>query len=890
VKPGEWEEVEALFASALEEPATERESFVRREASAAGVADEVLSLLHAHDRRGLFDEITARQDASDGGEVIPPGARFGAWEVTGELGRGGMGAVYRARRAEGTFEQEAALKVIQRDLVGQAAWRFRSEQQILARLSHPNIARILDGGVGDDGRPYYVMELVEGVRIDRFCEAGDLSIPDRLRLFVRVCEAVQSAHQSLIVHRDLKPANILVTPEGEPKLLDFGIATLLSEEDDGATPDTRPVVRVLTPDYASPEQLRGWAITTSSDVYQLGLLLYEMLTGRRPYGLSGAAPEGLEAALSNPARLRPSRAMTPGRLSRRLHGDIDAIVLKAIRIEPDRRYGTAGQLAEDVVRHLQGQPVLARPGSRRYRAGKFVRRHTFGVAAATAVFLLTAGFAVGIDRQARRVAVERDRAEEVLDFLLGLFASADPSVARGEETTVREVLDQGARRVRDELSGQPMVQTSLMHAIGSTYWGLGMRDSALALFDEALALRRPVSAVDDYLLIRIINGLGMLHTEVGDFDGARPFLEEALTRLKGADKLGARELARILADNGYAWQVQGELDRSDSLLSEALAVYEALPEPVTSTSAVLTNLGWIEISRGNPEKAADIFRRSVALRRELDPEDPALATSLEALAQATLRTGDYAAADSAVSEALGIRRRTLPPGHDRIAGAMGLRADLLRRRGEPAEAEPLLREVLGMQIARFGENHRVVANLQNALGLTLEDMGRDEEAATLLRQSWQTYTAVFGEDHVNAAIVEANLARVLFRSGATEEARERFAHLVPIVRTAYPDDRRYMDDQVTLGLLDCLADDEQEAIESLQAASNDSRPVEGTRADDVHLRALNTLGSCLQRLGRGDEARSVLRASLDASIDRSEDDAFRVFARERLSQLGEGDS
>ncbi len=287
-----------------------------------------------------------------------------------------MGVVYRVRRAEGSFDQEAALKIIQRDMSAAEAQRFRSEQQILARLSHPDIARILDGGVGDDGRPYYVMELVEGVRIDAHCESEDLSIVDRLRLFVRVCEAVQSAHRNLVVHRDLKPANILVTPDGDPKLLDFGIAKLLDPEADAESgPDTRPLVRVLTPDYASPEQLLGGTITTSSDVYQLGLLLYEMLTGCRPYDLDRGAPGQIEDVLSRPSDLRPSRSpgSDPGKSMRRVRGDLDDIVLKTLRREPHLRYGSAGELAEDVRRHLDGRPVEARPGSRRYRAAKFVR-------------------------------------------------------------------------------------------------------------------------------------------------------------------------------------------------------------------------------------------------------------------------------------------------------------------------------------------------------------------------------------------------------------------------------------------------------------------------------------------------------------------------------------
>ncbi len=379
--------------------------------------------------------------------------------------------------------------------------------------------------------------------------------------------------------------------------------------------------------------------------------------------------------------------------------------------------------------------------------------------------VLAAGFSLSLDRQARRVAEERDRAEEVLDFLVGLFGSASPVVARGEATTVRDVLDRGAVRVRTSLSDQPIVQATLMQAIGDVYRSLGLRDSALALYDEALDLRRRRGPNDDPSHLALLTSLGLVYTEVGNPGAAEPLLEEALELARSGDLAGTPRAAAAFNTIGYAWQVRGDLDRSEPLLIESLATFEALAEPTMEMALPLTNLGWLAISRGEPERAASFFRRSVALRRDLDPEHPALANSLVSLAGALLRMNAYDAADSAATEALEIRRRVLLPGDDRIAGALSMRARVLHARGQSADAVALWREVLGMQVERLGEDHQVVANTQNSLALLFQDMGRLDEAATLMRQSWRTFADVFGDDHVNPTIVEINLARSAVRYG-----------------------------------------------------------------------------------------------------------------------------
>jgi serine/threonine-protein kinase len=902
VSPEQWAEVEALFARALEHDAGGREDFVRARASGPEVAEVVLELLEARRRPGLFDELTDRQDALEATEstTLPAGTRVGAWEVVGQLGRGGMGEVYLAHRADGEYDQDAALKILGGDVSRpDARSRFLAERQILAGLSHPNIARLLDGGVADDGRPFFVLERVEGRPIDAYCDERGLDVTDRIRLFLPVCEAVQYAHQNLVVHRDIKPANLLVTSGGVPKLLDFGIAKLLDEHAlSGHATSTRLGFRALTPDYASPEQFRGLSITPASDVYQLGLLLYQVLVGSLPYPPTTPSGDDMEEAVDARARTRPSAAVrghgsqagqeaerraiargsTPGRLARRLRGDLDDIILKALRPEPDRRYGSAGQLADDLQRHLEGRPVRARPDSVLYRAGKFARRNALALSAVSVVFLVVTGFAVGMRRQAHETAIERDRAQGVVDLLGGLFRSSDPFVSLGDTVTVREVLERGAVRVREELGDQPEVQATLMEVMGDVYDNLGLLEPAADLFRSSLDVRRSRLGDDDVGLAFTLRRLGMLKTRTGDFEGADALLREALERLRRTARRGTAEYALALNDIGYAWQVQARPDLAEPLLEEALSTYRGLAEPVLAQGVTLVNLGWLRRSDGDADSAQALFRKAIAYRRDLGgPDHPSVATALDALGGVLSDIAEFGGADSALVEALRIQREILPEGHTTIAGLVYERGNLLRRQGRPADAEPLLREALASRIAALGEEHFLVANSRNGLALALQDMGRDGEAEVLLRQAWEGYRARFGAEHVNPAIVELNLARLLLRSGAAE-AEERLDHGLPIVLEAFPESRVNLGDLVTLGLLRCQAGRVEEALPELERAVDGLTPEYPSSAPDDYLRALNALGSCLLDGGRLEDARQVINRSLQASAGRPEEDPFRAFA------------
>jgi serine/threonine-protein kinase len=486
-----WRQACAVFDAALELP---KDAQARYVADACG-GDGRLRLLVEEllESEGKADGFMAApavehaapliaemiEPATEEASVVP--LTVGRYLLLGKLGEGGMASVHLARRSDGQFEQQVAVKLLKQGVYGEEGRRrFLQERQILARLQHPGIARLLDGGVTDDGTPFFVMERVEGLPVTAYCDENRLSVESRLRVFLEICEAAQYAYRNLVVHRDLKPSNILVDTTGRVKLLDFGIAKLLAEGAEEQAAATRTTLRVMTPEYAAPEQVRGDPVTTATDVYSLGVLLYELLAGERPYRLARRAPGELERAILDQDPSRPSDRATAhgsrpeaGRLGRRLRGDLDRIALMALQKEPERRYPSAEALANDIHRHLAGLPVAARGDAFAYRARKFLRRHTVGVVAAALVLLSLLGGLFAATWQARRAQREASKAAAVKDFLGSLFSASDPSEARGRERTARDLLDEGARRIETDLQDQPEVQSEVTRLIANVYHQLG---------------------------------------------------------------------------------------------------------------------------------------------------------------------------------------------------------------------------------------------------------------------------------------------------------------------------------------------------------------------------------------------------------------------------------
>ena len=550
-------QVEELFEASSQLSQDERAAFLD---TACGkdtdvrIAVEKL-LTAANSAEHYFSDLSDRlglQSVFDGELELPRTESIGAYRLVKLIGRGGMGAVYLAERADEQFEKQVALKLLPIGVGGEAAQRrFLAERQILARLVHPHIARLLDGGITDDGTPYFVMDYVDGVPIDVHCDENRLSLEQRIALFIDVAEAVEYAHRNLVVHRDIKPGNILVESSGEVKLLDFGVAKLLVP-DANDDPLTRVGGRPLTLMYASPESIRGEAVTTAADVYSLGLLLYVLLTGRIPYPVDTQDNAEMQRLICEYDAIPPSRGLLslpedaarqiaanarskPRALAQRLQGDLDTIITKALRKDPDRRYSTVEQFIADLRRYQHGLPVAARPASTAYRLQKFVRRHKAGVAAASAIaiaLLIVAATAiysaVTSAQQAREIAAERDKAEQINDFLLSIFELSSPNQTKGETVTALELLDRSTERVRTEMAGQPQRQALLMHSIAVVYSEMSQFDTAKSLLEEARALHRDngshrsadyASSTELYAEIREIEGA---------FDEAEETVREAI--------------------------------------------------------------------------------------------------------------------------------------------------------------------------------------------------------------------------------------------------------------------------------------------------------------------------------------------------------------------------
>lgn len=738
-----------------------------------------------------------------------------------------MGEVYLAEREDADFRQRVALKLVSASSPGEEfRRRFLRERRILADLQHPNIVRLLDGGVTENGRPYLAMEYVAGVPIDRYADEARLGVRDRLVLFCTVCRAVQYAHRNLVVHRDLKPGNILVTPDGEPKLLDFGIAKLLAAGDGGTTTLTRTGGLPLTPDYASPEQVKGEPVTTASDVYALGVLLYELLSGHRPYGLRGKRPAEIERlvcevdpdppstavdradeAATDEGEIRPvtpevvsrARNSRPERLKRRLGGDLDTIVLKALRKEPERRYASAAALADDLERHLDGLPVAARPATPGYRISRFARRHRVGVAASGLVVLSLAAGLAAAGWQARRASVqagvaaeERDRArteatkaERTTAFLVDLFEAADPGETRGRSVTVEEILERGRAKLDEqgELEGQPTVRAAMLHVLSRVYRKMGRHEAARPPAEEALAIRREVLPPDHPDLAESLTALGVLALHQRRLDEAEPLLRDALEIRRDAHGEAHEEVASALNDLAAVHLFRGQLDSAAVLLRAAIEIRRDLPgAPPEELGPPLDGLATVLARKGELEASASLHREALELRRTaLPPDHPDLARSLNNLATAQIRLGNDSVGEGLAREALAIWRRVHGI-HPDVARALNNLAAALERQGKLEAAAERYREALEVKRRTLGAEHPSTAVTLNNLGLVLAKLERTGEAEEALRESLGIRRSALGRGHPGVARALYNLGGLYADGGDCRRAEPLLAEALAIRR------------------------------------------------------------------------------------------------------------
>jgi serine/threonine-protein kinase len=763
----QWREIDRLFAAALDLPPDRRAPWL--DAACEGRPElrrQVQRLLAADARESPFlDRPPGEILASALTGELAAGERLGPYRLLRPLGRGGMGTVYLAAGDDAQDERLVAVKILHSGLESTLLRRrFLAERQILARLDHPGLARLYTVGSTEDGRPYLVMERIDGEPVDVYCDRHRLTIDRRLELFRLICAAVEHAHQHLLVHRDLKPANILVTAEGAPKLLDFGIAKQLA-----ATPETdsrtRTGLRVMTPSYASPEQVKGEAVTTVSDVYSLGVLLYELLCGRSPYPLPEDAPlyeierficEGepekpsgalLRAGGPPAGTLAALRGTSPAGLRRRLAGDLDNIVLKALRKDPAQRYESVSRLSLDLERHLQSLPVSARPDTWGYRARTFLRRYRTAAAVAAVVLLLAAGLVASLLIQSRRIVRERDKTRQTLSFLVDTFKEADPHHLRGERLTAREILDQGADRVSRELADQPDVQSAVMDAIGEVSLGLGRNDQAAPMLEKALALRRRALGPGSLDVAQSLRHLAELRMEQSDYAGAERLLRQAL-----------------------------DIER------------RRLGESSAEVAGTLNQLGQAIARRGDFRSAEPLHRQALAIARRAEgPRGPTVAESLLHLARRRDESGDYPAAEALYQQGLALEKQLLGEQSPVYARYQADYVYVLGNQGKFKQAEAVLRRSLAVQRQALGDGHPAVAQLLNDLAVTRQGQGDLQGAEALYRQALAGLRTGYGE---SSALVGDTLGNL----GAVLESERRFAEAIPLHEEALAVRRRIYGD------------------------------------------------------------------------------------------------
>ncbi|MCA9750620.1 MAG: serine/threonine protein kinase, partial [Gemmatimonadetes bacterium] len=690
-----WQMIEAVFLEALDLEPEERSAFVEaRCVERPDVGGEVLAMLDSHVRSELRVE-RLLGDSPGPDPLDLSGQRIGAWRLERLLGRGGMGEVWLAERDD-EFHQKAAVKLVRPGWrAAELVSRFRHERQILARLRHPHIATLLDGGVASDGRPWLAMEYVDGAPINRWCTERHVSLRDRLRLFRKVCEAVQFAHGNLVVHRDLKPANILVTDEGRPVLLDFGIAKMLDPDDTSAALHaTRPGERILTPGNAAPEQTRGEPPTTATDVWALGVLLYELLSGEPPFAAEGRSPEETERRVREADPSAPS-SRAPAPEVRWIRGDLDAIVATALRKEPERRYGSVDQLSEDVGRWLAGMPVRARPDSLSYRTRKFLSRHRLPVAAGALLLGTLLAFAIVSTRQADRIADERDRAheerersEQVLQILVDLFEQANPELhAGGDSLRIADILTMG----EDKLAGledQPAVQYRLYETFAAIHGARGRYEEARAALRQALAAAERAGLEDAVLTDR--HQIARVTRTLEGKDVAAPLFLESLHAFEARYGPTHPDVAAALVD--YASSIP-DPDEQLALIERSLAIRRN-QSPVDSMglASSLNELGRLRWDRGEPDSARAAMTEALRiLTAQLWPDHPAVLTVSLNLAQCASRIGDFEEAERRQLAVLEGRIRVFGDGTSPVAASHQALGIVRASRGDFADAERHLR-------------------------------------------------------------------------------------------------------------------------------------------------------------------------------------------------------
>lgn len=812
--------IDALFDRALDLEPAARGPFLaeirRAEPEVAAAVETLLGSITDDDEALIGDDLSPEllwRDVVVDLAGAREGQSLGPFRILRRLGHGGMAEVYLAERRDHGFVQQVALKVIARGFNADGVERFERERRIVASLQHPDIARLYDGGVTDDGRPYFALEYVDGEPITEFCDRRRLPLADRLELFIRVVRAVQYAHANLLVHRDLKPDNILVDAQGHVKLLDFGIAKILNEDPEQQR--TYTTSTWMTPQYASPEQIQGLSVGTASDQYQLGVLLFEVLSGALPYNIAGTAPAHVievichrkvppaSSTVVSGSGAAAARRTTASALRRRLRGDLDTIIDMALRKEPERRYASVEQLAQDLERHLEGMPVRARRDTVSYRLVKFVGRHRAGVSAAALIFLLLLGYAATVTVQRRELALERDRAraaavksERMKTFLVSLLESANPDSVRKDsgprgELTVAHLLERSVERVDEELAEQPEIQAEMLSTIGTAFLSLGRYDDGRILHERALSLRREQWPAGHPDIATSLSSLALVDRAQGDYAVAERRHREALAMRRAAVERDPGKISGSLHNLASVLVLRGRFEEAEALFREALRIDRSLHggDRHRDVAFDLSSLGALLAQRGEFAEARRKLERALDLRRDLLGEvHPSVAKTTRELAELSRLEGRADEAKSLLDRALAMHRAVYPAEHVEIAQDLIALGRVHRALGEVGEAEEALLGARRMVTAVVGERHQLRAQAESVLGHLALERGEVSAAERHFEMAVLVFQATVDAGHPATADALLGLGKVWSLKGDRSTARQHFRRAFEIRRQAYGDD------------------------------------------------------------------------------------------------------
>jgi serine/threonine protein kinase/tetratricopeptide (TPR) repeat protein len=800
-----WERIQSLFHDVADLPEPEQRTFLK---AACGddqaLMAQVLALVE-EDARGssLLDRDlahVAQQVLDEAAPATLPFKEFGPYRIKQALGEGGMGVVYLAERTD--LGSLVAIKILRDAWLSPARReRFASEQRTLAQLNHPSIARLYDADTLDDGTPWFVMEYVEGVPLTEYCNQHACSIEQRLQLFRAVCEAVQYAHQHAVIHRDLKPSNILVKPDGSVRLLDFGIAKQLENLESPAGPteqglpknsQTMTGLRLMTPAYAAPEQIRGDGIGIHTDVYSLGVILYELLAGALPFDLSKLTPSEAETMIVGNDPEKPSAVARKMTATKTAWADLDVLCLTAMHKDVARRYRSVEALIRDVDHYLNGEPLEARPDSLGYRAGKFVTRNRRAVSAAALVFTIVVGlvifFTVRLAKARNAALEEAARTLRIQRFMMNLFQGGDESVGPGDSMRVVTLLDRGAKEAQS-LNGDPKVQAELYQTLGTIYDQLGKFDQADSLLHSALERRKSLFGPDSMEVAESLVALGGLRSDQAQYDEAEQLVRQGLDMNKRHLPPTHPRVGRAMYTLGEVLVNEGKYDQGIQVLDQAVKIQSAPGGVPADLAETLTELANAQFYAGHLDISNSLNLRVVAMDRQLYGErHPNVAEDLINLGAIQTEWGHYAETERYYREALDIIQNFYGRDHPETASVMTVLGRSLNAQGRFNEAADMLREALGIQERVYGKVHPRVASALGELGKVAMQQGKLDEAEADFRRQADIYREVYKGKHFYIGSALSNLGSVYMERKQYARAEQSFRDALQIyIQTLAPD-------------------------------------------------------------------------------------------------------